>query len=78
MNELKYEFVAGYGELGRKNVRGADCSVQLCREKWNGHETWAIRCFYPDGKYTKGITLTTEHMCRLKELLAELDLEEQA
>ena len=74
--DLKYEFVAGYGELGRKNVRGLDCSVQLCREKWNGHESWAIRCFQPDGKYSKGITLTTEHMIKLKEILSTVELQE--
>lgn len=75
--ELKYELVKVYGELGTKNIRGAVCTMKLVREKWNDWPTWAIRCFMPDGKYTKGQTLSTEQLTALKQLLSTFDPEDE-
>ena len=77
MADLNYEFVKDFGEIGQKNVRGVSCSMKLCREKWNNYETWAVRCFFPDGKYTKGLTFTTGQLKTLKDLLAGLELEDE-
>lgn len=77
MAELNYELVKVIGELGMKNVRGVNCTMKLVREKWNSYTCWAIRCFQPDGKYTKGQTLTTEQLTELKKLLAVIDIEKE-
>ena len=77
MAELKYELVKVYGELGTKNIRGMNCTMKLVREKWNDRPTWAIRCFMPDGKYTKGQTLSTEQLAALKQLLSTMDPEDE-
>lgn len=77
MNNLKYEFLAGYGSIGTKKDRyGDDMNIQLCRERWYGYESYAIRCFDVDGKPNKGIGLKADQLKKLRDILNTMDLDE--
>ena len=76
MKEIKkYEFIAGYGNLGSKQVRGDKTTVRLVREKWYGRESYAIRAFLDDGTPLKGITLTADMLYELREILNNMVIE---
>lgn len=73
--EKKFEFVAGYGDLGKKQIRGEVATVRLTKEKWYGHETYAIRAYKDDGTPLKGITLSADLLRELREILHGMVIE---
>ena len=75
MND-KYTFLAGYGQVGTKDIRGKRCTVVLCREAWHDHQCWAIRCFEESGRPNRGISLTAGEIRKLRDLLNEIPEEE--
>ena len=73
----KYEYLAGYGEIGKKSAgRGQEkLSLQFCKESWNGYECFAVRSFAADGTPCKGIALNADQAKALKDLLNQVDLD---
>lgn len=72
MPELKYEVTEEFGVLSEKN----GWTRELNLVSWNDREPkFDIRDWSPDkSKMGKGITLTTEEIKKLKELLGSIEL----
>ncbi len=75
MAELKYEIVEHLGVLG-ENARGWSRELNLV--SWNDREPkYDLRDWSPDhSKMGKGLTMTADELAALKDLLADLDLDE--
>ena len=73
--KVKYEYLAGFGELGKRMVKGhtEKGALQFVRESWNGYESFAVRVFDPDGAPLKGITLNTDQAIALRDILNTVD-----
>ena len=71
-----YECLADYGSIGPKQVKMQKCEIHLQRCSWYGKKMWDIRTVDELGVPTyKGLTMTTEHIKKLRDLLNEIDLE---
>ncbi|MBQ6000994.1 MAG: hypothetical protein IJL15_05660 [Clostridia bacterium] len=72
MAELKYEITAQIGVLSER----AGWTKELNQISWNEREPkYDIRDWSPDrSKMSKGVTLTTEELIALRDLLNGLDL----
>ncbi|GAE36943.1 YdbC family protein [Halalkalibacter akibai] len=73
MAEIKYEIVETVGVLS-ENAKGWSKEVNLI--SWNGRDAkYDIRDWAPDHeKMGKGLTLTTEEMVKLRDVLNQLNL----
>ena len=75
MADIKYEIVRKIGALSQA---ASGWSKELNLISWNGRPAkYDIRDWAPDGETMgKGVTLSTEEMLKLREILGELKLEE--
>ncbi len=73
MSEIKFEIIKKIGVLS-KSASGWEKQVNLIR--WNDRDPkYDIRDWSPDGeKMGKGVTLSTEELLALKELLNTIEL----
>ena len=73
MAEIKYEIVKNIGVLSKS---ASGWSKELNLISWNEREPkYDIREWSPDrGKMGKGVTLSTEELSALKELLNKIEL----
>ncbi len=73
MSEIKFEIIQNIGVL---SVTGKGWSKELNLVSWNDRPPkYDLREWSPDHEtMTKGITLTTEELASLKDLLQKLDL----
>lgn len=74
----KPEFLAGYGSLGSKSVRGfGNCDVTLSRMAYGKRKFWSIAAWTENGSYTgKCFTLRTDHLIALKDILNHINFDE--
>lgn len=73
MAEIKYEVKESYGVLSESSK---GWTKELRSISWNDRDAkYDIREWAPeDEKMSKGITLTTEELIKLKEILSDMNL----
>jgi len=73
MSEIKYEIIKKIGMLSKS---GSGWAKELNLISWNDRDAkYDLRDWSPDGeKMGKGVTLSTEELLALKELLNTMDL----
>ncbi|MFH2103011.1 MAG: PC4/YdbC family ssDNA-binding protein [Chloroflexota bacterium] len=73
MSEIKYEIIKKIGVLSKS---GSGWAKELNLISWNDRDAkYDLRDWSPDGeKMGKGVTLSTEELLALKELLNTMDL----
>ena len=73
MADIKYEIITALGTLSQNS---SGWSKELNLMSWNDREAkYDLRDWAPDhDKMGKGITMTTEEIIKLRDLLNELDL----
>ena len=72
-----YRYLANFGDLGKKSVRGKGdgLPLQFVREAWGDYECFAIRIFNKDGSPERGIGLTAQQAKNLRDALNAVDFE---
>ena len=72
------EFLAGYGSLGTKSVRGyGECDLTLSRMAYGSHKFWSIAAWTESGAYTgKCMTFRTDHLIALRDILDHINFDE--
>lgn len=73
MSKIKYEIVEKIGEVSKNNK---DWTKELNLISWNDRDPkYDLRDWAPEHeKMGKGVTLTTEELKKLKDLLNEMEL----
>lgn len=77
MTDFSFELQQVYGQLSKKD---SGWTKALTKVSWNGREAkFDIRDWDPDyKKMGKGVTFTQEELCKLRDLLNNLDLDSRS